>query len=81
MELKLAELLESRNYAIEIREDYSGRGMYGKSTAGIVCDESDMFEALAEIMESGDKEEREYVAKDIRYGFRTDSMGYSTIYY
>jgi hypothetical protein len=80
MELKLAELLESHNYGIEIRE-YSGRGMYGKSTIGIVCDESDIFEALAGVMEYGDEEEREYVADNIRNGFRTDSMGLSTIYY
>jgi hypothetical protein len=81
MELKLAELLEMHSCEIEVREDYSGRGMYGKSTAAIVCDESNMFEAIAGIMESGDEEEREYVADNIRYGFKTDSMGYSTVYY
>lgn len=81
MELKLAQLLESHNYDIRVEEDYSGRGMYGKTTAGIVCEECDIFEAIAGIMEYGDQEEREYVADEIRRGFRTDSMGLSTIYY
>lgn len=81
MELKLAEILAEHNFDIQVREDYSGRGMYGKTTTGVVCDDSEIFEAIASIMTECNEDEREYVANQIRYGFRTDSMGYNTIYY
>lgn len=81
MELKLAEILANYNYNIEVREEYSGRGMYGKTTAGVVCDDCDLFEALSSIMEDNDEDLREYVADNIRNGFAQDSMGFNKIYY
>lgn len=64
----------------EVREGYSGRGMYGKTTTGIVFDsEGDFFEAIGEVMEC-DIEDREEVAKAMR-NLKTDSMGTGVIYY
>lgn len=50
-----------------VRDDYSGRGMFGKSCYGIVCDDAN--ECIAEAGALGLR------------GARTDSMGRSVIVY
>lgn len=67
-------------YGGEIYENYSGRGMYGSETAGVVFDsEADFFEAIADLLEN-DEEDKEEVAKALRK-LKTDNMGKSIIYY
>ena len=90
MELKTAEfvvnLIEGIGEEAEVRSDYSGRGMYGKETAGIVTScEGNIVRALAEYIEGGDAQhlnddEREVFA-DLALGYRTDSMGRDVIVY
>lgn len=64
----------------ELREDYSGRGMYGKTTAAVVFDgEQEFYSAIAEVMEC-DIEDRETVANALR-NIRTDNMGKGMIFY
>lgn len=51
----------------DLRDDYSGRGMFGERCVGIVCDNPD--EAIEEAASQGLK------------GARTDSMGRQAIVY
>lgn len=62
------EILEDREYEDVVREDYSGRGMYGEITNGVVVDRY----SFSEIKKFLDE-------KDISY--RTDNMGLSFIIY
>jgi len=81
MRQEAAELIAAEDYDLEVRDDYSGRGMYGEATSAVVAsDPSCMFRALAEIMENGDDEDRAEVAEAIR-GLRSDSMGRGVVYY
>jgi hypothetical protein len=68
----------------DLRTDYSGRGMFGKETAGVVIDSiGDLLGAV--LNEAEDMAENIQVLRDegveIPQGFRTDSMGYDTIIY
>lgn len=61
----------------EIYEDYSGRGMYGRTTTGVVtgASQGEFIMALVEVARELDEiEPREFQ-------FATDSMGRDTIYY
>lgn len=51
MKEKFARLIVEQNSALELYEDYSGRGMYGKSTFGVVGDADDVANAAAEALE------------------------------
>lgn len=81
MKAEFAELLAEYNSDLNLRESYSGRGMYGRSTAGVVGSINDVFEAIGEILEYGDEDEIEIVREGCRDGVRTDSMGLSSIIY
>ena len=90
MELKTAEFLkdqiENIGESCEIHEDYSGRGMFGNTTTGIVVENvSHVMRALAEFAKSNsglELTEEEFVAlDDIAGGFRSDSMAMDTILY
>jgi len=82
MDAKLAETLADFVDA-EIYEDYSGRGMFGKTTTGLVVD--NITELLAAVINNADL----LVEQDDEYpealfsinGFRVDSMGTQTIVY
>ena len=80
-------LVEASNvYDVELRlyEDYSGRCMYGKTTAGVVGDLSDLLVAVAmasqTIAEVEDGCEEDLFLRDLR-GIRQDNMGRDTIWY
>jgi hypothetical protein len=80
---KLIEMLEDDGCEVTLRENYSGRGMYRKSTTGVVCD-CDISHILALVISSA----YEFVDEDgggeplfnVRR-LRSDSMGMSTIIY
>lgn len=82
-----AEALESEG-AEDIRDDYSGRGMYGKTTHAVVfADWSDVLKAITQVayeLGSGDlmftEDEKKTVLADLRKT-RYDSMGRSIIIY
>ncbi len=88
MELKLAERIVDAcdNAGIEssIREDYSGRSMFGETTTGVIVES--MGAAMAAII-SFAHEFVEYVEDGLvdpefePTGFRTDSRGHDTIIY
>lgn len=82
MDIECAEILVEHSYdELTLHENYSGRGMYGNTTAGVSGSISDLFTAIASVMRDGSHEEREVVAEGIRGGTRTDSMGLGTIFY
>lgn len=45
MKREIAELIVDHGYDMEIYEDYSGRGMFGDTTTGIICDSFREFSA------------------------------------
>lgn len=84
MKRALAETIyaHDQNGIMDIRSDYSGRGMYGEETHAIVVErESDFHKALAacwiedrEIMDNED-----FKIND--FNFSTDNMGSCIIFY
>ena len=87
MNLETAKILTAYNEEIEVHEDYSGRGMYGKKTGAICCDSmSDIFKALHEWSAYNDFEDPEQAQAftDALYelsNLRSDSMGLGMVYY
>lgn len=62
-------IANEKGYEIEVRSDYSGRGMRGRTTYAVVGKESEVDECL-------DESEVCYDA-----GFWSDSMGRDVVYY
>ena len=90
MELKLAEkivniCLHNSSHEIELREDYSGRGMFGKTTAAVIVEyESAITEAIGSFLvdaSEDDIEEINELGALMEKGYRTDSLGMRTIIY
>jgi hypothetical protein len=61
-----------------IRDDYSGRGMYGTTTTGIVCESIEEFikACVAATLDEPENME-EFLYEDIR----SDNMGLDIIFY
>jgi hypothetical protein len=86
MKRQAAELLHERLDSItcgaaELRDDYSGRGMYGDTTYGISGDfgYADVVECVAELFEDGSAQDEGLKPTDFR--FSSDSMGLGIIIY
>ena len=80
MNIEVARLIADYNDG-EVREDYSGRGMYGRETAGVVLDF--LPESMDELLE-GAEEDVEFLQEDgipIPNGFSSDNMGMGYIIY
>jgi hypothetical protein len=60
-----------------LREDYSGRGMFGDRCFGIVGALDAFGLVLVELTEDGHGE----LARNMASNVRTDNMGYEAIYY
>ena len=68
---ELVKILQDKGWEAELYENYSGRGMYGKTTTGVTTDaRPNTMDALSE--QGGELEDWDY---------RTDSMGLDYIYY
>lgn len=80
MTQQTAELLSDYNYSLEVYEDYSGRGMFGETTQGVVGSQQSFNRALAEIMVDADEDERKIVANELE-SLRIDNMGLDLIFY
>lgn len=81
MDIEVAKILVEYEPDLRLRESYSGRGMYGKTTAGVVGEQYDFNRALAEVMRMGDQEEREMVAEFLENEYSQDNMGMDMIFY
>ncbi len=81
------EQTEGSDYEVNFRNDYSGRGMYGRTCVGITGDRRGCMRLIADVIKSAyiqsvednkiDKDE----AVDILLDFDQDSMGYDVIIY
>ena len=79
---KLVELVNEAGYDAELREDYSGRFMYGKTTAGIVMDSLGTLLTVVLTAAMEYPEAFDGLDAEVPYnGFRTDSMGMDMIIY
>ncbi len=81
MTQQAAEIL-SGFYSNQLHTDYSGRGMYGKTTFAVSCEKGDFYKTVADILEDNtySRKEREELANALR-NIQTDNLGYDTIYY
>ena len=82
--ISACEVLEDHGYESDFREDYSGRGMYGKSVPAIVSDAPGTmvsWSIIIALIEHGDDVDNidarslDYIPK------RQDSMGLSYVFY
>lgn len=83
MTLEAAKILAPYIDESEIRETYSGRGMFGGSTTGLVVPDLHSFYAgLADWLQELDTENEEvdYIA-ELLYNLKTDAMGRDLIIY
>ena len=60
---------------ISVRDDYSGRGMYGRYCIGITGDLSDLVRLVSRVIEDAEEEVPELA------NIASDSMGYDKIFY
>ncbi|MDF7826969.1 hypothetical protein P4B35_23295 [Pontiellaceae bacterium B12227] len=82
MKQELANLLQSYDptMTMEVRNDYSGRGMFGKETAAIVTDDSAaILQTVVSIAKEDPEALEEFQEDDFR--FRQDSLGRDSIIY
>lgn len=74
---ELIDILEQ--YDIEVRSNYSGRGMYGAECVGFVVNEDVLLATVAEMVaEIEDEDERQELARLFRRA-KTDSMGRDSV--
>ena len=72
---------EKEGFTAQLYIDYSGRGMYGDKTTGVVADsEGDLLCAIVNNSDMFDDHCSEYGQSD-RSDFRVDSMGLGLIIY
>lgn len=70
------------NYdCISLRDDYSGRCMYGKTCIGLDIDDMSTEQVCMELAIFLVKEDEEELAERLSQGIRTDSMGLGSIVY
>jgi len=84
---KIAELAHNEGLDVKVYEDYSGRGMYGDTTTGLVGATGDIMVGLAlyafDLGEASDEESDESIQNlvdDLR-NLCQDNMGRSLIFY
>lgn len=87
MDRKLAEMLvqvcEDDGLDVSLRESYSGRGMYGNDTVGVVLQEGDVTDILKAVINQAtcfidDEDDMEIFSCN---GLKLDSMGKGMILY
>jgi hypothetical protein len=75
----LSQSLDLDGAELKLREDYSGRGMYGRSTGGIICDSTGAFiQAVAAYAQENPDDDD--LVPELR-NIRQDSMGRQIIFY
>ena len=86
MDIKLAGSLAElgEEWGAEVYDDYSGRGMYGATTAGVTLEHNDgscLLLNLLERLTEGSIEVEELEDLPLPDRFHTDSMGMGIIIY
>lgn len=76
MELKREWIEWFQKEGFDVRTDYPGRGMFGKTCFGIVGDHSTLVKFITYVCEVLADQKREWLTN-----VRTDDMGLRTIYY
>ncbi len=74
----LKEIIEDLGEECTVREDYSGRGMYGKETSAIVIDNQNLITmALARKIHSKEEIDSTFIdaMEELQHGFDVDNMG------
>ncbi len=77
-------IVEAGNGEVEIYENYSGRGMFGKCTTAITCDQSQQVFALARAVRNATRDNDEKLVEellDFSQSMKSDSLGLGMIYY
>ena len=81
MNLKTAEMLSWHMRDAEVIEEYSGRNMYGKTTAAIVFDDwCDLLESVSRVTSETEGLDTNAFAKEIGQ-IKQDSMGRRIVVY
>lgn len=92
MNKEIAEMIINYGNDLSLYEDYSGRGMYGKTTTAIKCDSKDdlmeaigelFFEMILDAKDMGDDYDTTGAKelKDVLANLRQDSLGLGYIFY
>lgn len=76
----LAEAIADR-LEVDVRTDYSGRGMYGRTCFGFVGGPRDLVKFLLELSDLLDEFDEVDGDLEAWYDMSQDNMGYDTIYY
>lgn len=81
MDISFAQfLVDNANDHAEIYENYSGRGMFGSTTTGVVCDNPiNLLLVAVEYMKNENPEDVEDI--EVPCQLRTDNMALQTIIY
>jgi hypothetical protein len=64
---------------VRVYEDYSGRGMYGLTTTGVVGSHTDLYNAVECILRG--ENNKDITPEQFIDEFRSDSMGMDFIWY
>lgn len=70
------------NAGLDVRPDYSGRGMYGASCVGFVVEESELLPTVAELVAysvTDDNDDEQAQLVKLFHRVRTDSMGRDSV--
>jgi len=81
---KLEQAAQGTDNELTVREDYSGRSMFGKTTAAVVLDGglTDLIPTIALVaFEAGENGEDFWDMHEDIASLRTDSMGRGTVVY
>lgn len=82
MDIDVAKELVDWNPDLQLREDYSGRAMYGRQTAAIVADSDHEFYEAVDAINQERVNNDGYDAELISVAnIRKDNMGLSFVYY
>lgn len=76
-----AQILARNSSEATVEDSYSGRGMFGATTYGIIFEnERDFLTTLSSMMLEEDRDDIEIVAEELP-NLKTDDMGLNIIYY
>lgn len=79
---RAAELAQDMGYEVEVRPAYSGRGMYGRTTAALTSNELNaiqlgVFIGIAAVEEDGSP----WIDDEVVRNLRSDQMGLGVVVY
>lgn len=76
---KIVESAGNLGLDVTLYENYSGRGMYGKVTNGVVGSLGDVVKCIAAVSSEDFKEEKDFLDFVEDMGVRWDNMGKSDV--